>query len=142
MGVSPLQHAADSSSLAGWLEQRLSEEASGPVGAFLPVAKYDASDGDLGGDNDPLALLRRDIGASKGQTLLVESQMSLADSPASAPRRDFQVARFGADPPRDLVELREHVTRDIAAATGLPRALLNSTASGQAAREAWRQGSL
>ena len=33
-GVSPLQHAADTGSLAGWLEKRLSEEASGPVGSF------------------------------------------------------------------------------------------------------------
>ena len=139
VGVSPISRAADSGSLAGWLEKRLSEEASGPVGAFLPVAKYDASDGDLDGDNDPLALLRRDIGASKGQTLLVESQMSLADSPAIAPRRDYQVARFGANPPRDLVELRQQITRDIGASCGLPRALLDSAASGQAAREAWRQ---
>ena len=70
---------------------------------------------------------------------LVESQMALADSPASAPRRDFQVARFGANPLRDLVELREQVTRDVGAAYGIPRALLDSTASGQAARESWRQ---
>ena len=41
-GVSPLQHARDTGSLAGWLDKRLSEEASGPVGSFLPVAKYDA----------------------------------------------------------------------------------------------------
>ena len=83
-GVSPLQHAADTGSLSGWLDKRLSEEASGPVGSFLPVAKYDADpDADLGAA-DPLAALRRDIGAAKGQTLLVESQMSVADSPASA----------------------------------------------------------
>ena len=88
-GVSPLQHAADTGSLSGWLDKRLSEEASGPVGSFLPVAKYDADpDADLGAADinaaDPLAALRRDIGAAKGQTLLVESQMSVADSPASA----------------------------------------------------------
>ena len=142
-GVSPLQHAADTASLAGWLEKRLSEEASGPIGSFLPIAKYDPdpdadlSDADL--DADPLAALRRDIGAARGQVLAVESQMAAADSPASAPRKDFVVQRFGANPPRDLVELREHVTRDVGAAIGVPRALLDSTASGQAAREAWRQ---
>ena len=139
-GVSPLQHARDTGSLAGWLERRLSEESSGPVGAFLPVAKYDA-DPDLDADDadDPLALLRRDIGGAKGQTLIVETAMASADSPASAPRKDFQVARFGANPPRDLVELREQVTRDVGASCGVPRALLDSTASGQASREAWRQ---
>ena len=142
-GVSPLQHARDTGSLAGWLEQRLSEEASGPVGAFLPVAKYDADpDADLADadpEADPLGQLRRDIGGARGQVLAVESQMAAADSPASAPRKDFQVARFGANPPRDLVELRAIVTRDVGAACGIPRAMLDSAASGQASREAWRQ---
>ena len=140
-GVSPLQHATDTSSLIGWLDKRLAEEASGPVGAFLPVARFDADpDADLDADDDdPLAQLRRDIGGAKGQTLLVETAMASADSPASAPRRDYQIARFGANPPRDLVELREAVSRDIGSACGIPRALLDATASGQAAREAWRQ---
>ena len=140
-GVSPLSHAADTSSLIGWLDKRLAEEASGPVGAFLPVAKYEP-DGDVDLDDpdaDPLAQLRMDIGGAKGQTLLVETAMASADSPASAPRRDYQVVRFGANPPRDLVELREQVTRDVGAACGIPRALLDSSASGQASREAWRQ---
>ena len=142
-GVSPLQHAADTASLSGWLEKRLSEEASGPVGSFLPVAKYETGeDADLDADDadaDPLAALRRDIGSARGQVLAVESQMAVADSPATAPRRDFQVARFGANPPRDLVELRQHATLDIGAACGVPRALLDASTSGQAAREAWRQ---
>ena len=141
VGISPLQHAADSGSLSGWLERRLSEEASGPVGSFLPVAKFEpGDDADLTDPaaDDPLAQFRHDIGNARGQVLEVECQMSLADSPASAPRRDYQVARFGANPPRDLVELREAVTRDVGSACGIPRALLDSTASGQAARESWR----
>ena len=141
-GISPMQHAADTGSLAGWLDKRLSEEASGPVGAFLPVARFDVDpDADLADADadDPLALLRRDIGGAKGQTLIVETAMAGADSPASAPRKDFQVARFGANPPRDLVELRQQVARDVAAACGVPRSLLDSTASGQASREGWRQ---
>ena len=141
-GVSPLQHASDTGSLSGWIERRLSEEASGPTGAFLPIAKFDVDPGaDLAGDDadDPLAQLRSDIGSARGQTLIVESAMAAADSPASAPRKDFQVARFGANPPGDLVELRHQVTLDIGSACGIPRALLDATASGQAAREAWRQ---
>ena len=140
-GVSPLQHAADTASLSGWLEKRLSEESSGPVGSFLPVAKYDTSGADLDGDDadDPLALLRRDIGSAKGQVLAVESQMAAADSPASAPRKDFVPQRFGANPPRDLVELRTHVCLDIASACGIPRVLFDATASGQSQREGWRQ---
>ena len=138
-GVSPLQRAVDTASLSGWLETRLSEEASGPVGSFLPVAKYDADpDADLDDDADPLAALRRDIGASRGQVLAVETAMAAADSPASAPRKDFVAQRFGADPPRALVELREQVARDVGTSCGIPRSLLDSTASGQAAREGWR----
>ena len=53
----------DTGSLAGVdRASDLSEEASGPVGAFLPVARYEpAADDDLDADDadDPLALLRR-----------------------------------------------------------------------------------
>ena len=141
-GVSPLQHASDTGSLAGWLEKRLSEEASGPVGSFLPVARYEPdADADLGDADadDPLAALRRDIGGARGQTLLVESQIAQADSPASAPRRDYQVARFGANPPQGLIELRDRIAGDVGAACGIPRGLIVSTGSAQAARESWRQ---
>ena len=141
-GISPLQHAADSSSLAGWIEKRLAEEASGPVGSFLPVARYEpAPDADLADPDadDPLAALRGDISRARGQTLLVESQMSAADSPASAPRKDFQVARFGANPPQGLIELRDKVASDIGSACGVPRGLLDASTGGQAARESWRQ---
>ena len=141
-GVSPLQRAADTGSLAGWLDKRLSEEASGPVGSFLPVAKFDAdpdADLDAADADDPLAALRRDIGAAKGQVLAVESQMSVADSAAVAPRKDFVVQRFGAAPPRDLVELRQHVALDIGSACGIPRGLLDGSTSGQSMRESWRE---
>ena len=141
-GVSPLQRASDTGTLAAWLDKRLSEEASGPVGSFLPVAKYDAdADADLGAADaaDPLAQLRRDIGGARGQVLAVESQMAAADSPASAPRKDFVVQRFGAAPGRDLVELRSRVCLDIASACGIPRGLLDGSTSGQAMRESWRE---
>ena len=67
-GVSPLSHAADTSSLIGWLDKRLAEEASGPVGAFLPVAKYDPdADADLDADPDadPLGQLRHATSAAR-----------------------------------------------------------------------------
>ena len=137
-----MQHASDTGSLAGWLEKRLSEEASGPVGSFLPVAKYEPdADADLGDADadDPLAALRRDIGGARGQVLAVESQIAQADSPASAPRRDYQVARFGANPPQGVIELRDRIAADVGAACGIPRGLIVSTGSAQAARESWRQ---
>ena len=138
-GVSPLQRASDTGSLSGWLEKRLSEETSSPTGSFLPAARYDADPDDDLGDADPLAALRADIGGARGQVLAVESQIAQADSPASAPRRDYQTIRFGANPPEGLIQLRDKVTLDIGAACGVPRALLDGSTSGQAAREAWRQ---
>ena len=66
-GISPLQRASDTGSLSGWIDKRLSEEASAPTGFFLPVARYDPSE--LDGEDDPLALLRADIGGAKGQVL-------------------------------------------------------------------------
>ena len=71
-GVSPMQHASDTGSLSGWLERRLSEEASAPVGSFLPVAKYEPGPGvdlDDPDADDPLGQLRADIGNAKGSTL-------------------------------------------------------------------------
>ena len=141
-GVSPLQRASDTRSLVGWLERRLSEEVSGPVGSFLPVAKYEPDgDADLGDADadDPLAALRRDIGSARGQLLTVESMMASADSAAQAPRRDYQVARFGANPPAGLIELRDRIAADVGAACGIPRGLLVSTGSAQSAKESWRQ---
>ena len=75
----------------------------------------------------------------RGQVRTVESQIAAADSPASAPRRDFQVAWFGASPPSSVIELRRDVALDVARACGVPPALFVASASGQAARESWRQ---
>ena len=140
-GVSPLQRASDTGSLSGWLEKRLSEEASGPVGSFLPVAKYDADpDADLDAADAgrsacpaPARHWRRE-GSSAG------SRIADAQGGQSRARRAkiSVVQRFGAAPGRDLVELREKVTLDVGAACGIPRALLDASTSG-AAREAWRQ---
>ena len=72
--------------------------------------------------------------------MAVESQMSAADSPASAPRKDFVPQRFGADPPRDLVELRSRVCVDIGAACGIPRSGYSTwLRAAKRQREGWRQ---
>ena len=143
-GVGPLQHAADTGQLAGWLDKRLAEESSGPVGSFLPVARSDVDPGvDFDDADDPVAdpllALQNDVGKAGGRVLIVESQIAAADSPAGAPRRDMQVARFGANPPEALIELRDRVALDVGGACGIPRALLMSSTSAGALREGWRQ---
>ena len=116
---------------------------AGRLGSFLPVARYDADpDADLADadpDADPLAALRRDIGGARGQTLIVETAMASADSPASAPRKDYQVAQIR----------RESSTRSCGAASERhtrhrvrvrhPARVTRQHGIGQASREAWRQ---
>ena len=93
-GVSPLQHASDTGTLAAWIDKRLGEEASGPVGAFLPVARYEpAPDADLADadpDTDPLAQLRMDIGAARrAKRCLVESANGVGGFSGVGPTQRF-----------------------------------------------------
>ena len=144
-GVGPLP--SDTGSLAGWLDKRLSEEVSQPVGALLSVAKsesdpdIDLHDREADPDlvKDPLGQLRRDLGRSRGQILCIESQIAAADSPSAAPRRDNVPVRFGANPPESVIALREKVELSVGAACGVPRTLLADNASAGALREAHRQ---
>ena len=76
-GVSPLQHAADTGSLVGWIESDYPKRPAVRPGAFsqsrnmtpTPRPDLDGADAD-----DPLAALRRDIGAAKGQVLAVRDR--------------------------------------------------------------------
>ena len=61
-GIGPLGWARATGALAANLEARLNEEAGGPVGHLLPVP----ADGGDGGDEDPQAMLKRDLAAGKG----------------------------------------------------------------------------
>ena len=77
-------------------------------------------------------------GQAKGQTLLVESSMSLRRFSSLSTAEGFSGAEIRRESARWVIELRQQITRDVAAACGLPRALTDSTASGQATRESWR----
>ena len=68
-GIGPLGWARATGALAANLEGRLAEEAGGPVGHLLPVPQ----DGGDGGADDPLAMLKADIAAGKGRTMLIET---------------------------------------------------------------------
>ena len=135
-GLSPLAHARDTGALSGSLERRLSEEAAGHSGYFLPIPQ----DGGDGEDDDPLASLKADLAAAKGKTVLVETTSSgWGEGAGQAPQKEFQQKRFGADPPQVLKNLRTDSGMSILSACCVPLALAAETADGTALREAWRR---
>ena len=83
----------------------------------------------------------RDIGSAKAaSTLIVESvNVRSGFSRVRTEARIIQVARFGADPPRDLVELRTRVCVDVGSACGIPTITLLDAAS-QAGKASAKRG--
>ena len=134
-GISPLQWARSTGTLAANLEQRLGEEAGGSVGHFLPLP-LDGGDDDADENADPMRSFKADIRAGKGRTLLVESVTGgWGDGPSGAPLLDYQTHRFGADPPAALGALRNDASMAILNACGVPPDLVTSGDS-QGQREA------
>ena len=129
-GVGPLQSAHTSGALLGYLESRLRQEMSGPVGHLIPVPTVSNQD-----------KLLDDLKALKGQLTLVESTAKgWTQGTHAAPRSDFDVKRIGADPPETLEPLRNSTSRAILAAAGVSAYVLaDQGAQGAAAREGYRQ---
>ena len=136
VGIPPWEFAADSATLLAGLERRLSEECGSVIARLLPVP----SGVDTGSDenDDPLAALRSDISQSKGAPLLLETTSGgFEQGKLSAPQSDWQARRLGANPPRELLELRRDVERSLLAACGVSPALFSDGAT--ASQQAWRQ---
>ena len=134
-GQSPLHWAHRTGTLAGNLESRLGEEAGGPVGHIIPVPQ----DGGDGGDDDPLAGLKRDLANARGRTLLAETVAAAwGEGRQAAPQSDYRPHRFGADPPATLPSLRTEASMSVLSACGVPASLI-SDADGTSQRESWRR---
>ncbi|MCY3812454.1 MAG: phage portal protein [Gammaproteobacteria bacterium] len=131
-GLSPLAKASASGSLAGWLERRLSEEASGTVGHLLPMPEAPergAFDG-----------LKEAIAKLAGKVAFVESTRAKGRyEQGNAPRYDWRPERIGASPPQTLPVLRADVGRDILSACGIPPSLADQRTDGTAQRESFRR---
>ena len=134
-GIGPLGWARATGTLAANLETRLGEEAGGPVGHLFPVP----ADGGAGGDDDPLKMLKADIAAGKGRTMLVETTSAgYGEGRAAAPAEDWRPRRFGASPPDALPTLRTDAALAVLAACQVPAGLFTD-ADGTSQREAWRR---
>ncbi len=129
-GLSPLQYASLTGTLTARLEQSLGYEAGGAVGRLIAMPEGHSAPSDL-------AEAIRD---AKGRTLLPETVAGGWGDKEGAPRKDFQPARLGADPPMGLVTLRRHVEDSVLACFGVPAPLGPSgVTDGTAAREGIRR---
>lgn len=138
LGVSPLGWAVNTGKLAGNLEAKLTEEAGGAVGHFLPVPADGGDNEDE--DSDPLAAFKADIRAAKGRTMVVETTAAgWGEGRSSAPLGDYRSVRFGANPPATLPELRSDAAHAILAACGVPTSLVEPRADGTAQRAGWQR---
>ena len=134
-GLGPLQSASATGTLMGALEQRLGEESAAPSALLLPIL----ADGGEGGEEDPLAKLKTDIAKAKGRPVLLKTTAGgYAEGPGSAPQRDWQQSRIGADPPEVLVNLRKESILSVMSACQVPISLITD-ADGTSQREAWRR---
>ena len=134
-GLGPLQSASATGTLMGALEQRLGEESAAPSALLLPIP----ADGGDGSGDDPLANLKADIAKAKGRPVLLKTTSGgFAEGPGSAPQRDWQQSRIGANPPEVLVNLRTETTLSVMSACQVPISLITD-ADGTSQREAWRR---
>ena len=136
IGLSPWAQANTSSKLSGVAEQRLRDESGEAVRHVLPIPQ---ERGD-GGEDDPLAQLKTDLGKLAVNIALVETEAAgFGEGRQLAPQTDWRPRRIGADPPDSLVNLRLQNLHALIASAGVPPIFLGlgqSSASGL--REAWR----
>ena len=130
-GIGPLGWARETGVLAGNLEKRLGEETGGASAYVLPVP----ADGGDGEDGDPLKMLKADIAAAKGRTILTETTAGGWQKGSSeAPRADWKPQRLGAHPPDVLRGLRSEAGMAVLSACGVPVSLATD-ADGTSQRE-------
>ncbi len=139
-GASPWRRAHISSTLLGNLEKRLSEETGGIVGNLLPLPSDPAVAAVDGEEVDAYEGLRKTLKTLKGKTALVETTSGgYGEGMNTAPRKDYQPVRLGANPPQSLRELREDVAHSLLQCCGVPLGLVSERGDGASRRECWRQ---
>ena len=136
VGTGPLSWAHTTARLGSEVERSIADEAAGPLAQLLAVPQ----DGGDDGDDDPLKMLRADIGAARGKALLVETTSAgWGDGKTAAPQQDWKQSRLGPSPPEIMAMLRRDAFAHVLAATGTPPALFVDNADGTSQREAIRR---
>ena len=136
LGVAPLTWARLTGVLAANVETRLGEEAGAPVGTLLPVPQ---DGGDSDDDDDPLADIKADLKALKGNVALVETTSAgWGEGRGSAPQSDWKPQRMGGAPPEATINLMDKSAMAVLNACGVPVSLATD-ADGTSQRESWRR---
>lgn len=130
-GIGPIQSANLDARLLAAIVKALGDEALTPRGYFIPVPK-------TGGQDASVELLKGDIKQADGSSLLVESMSdSWQTGGQGQANHDWQVRRFGANPPEGLLKLYKQAHNAVLEAYGLSSALL-ADSTGTGSRESWR----
>ena len=130
-GIGPLEFAGLSSELLSSIETRLGQEAASPVAQVIPSPSA----------GQETATLRQTIRDAKGGIALVPTMTAggWTGDRATAPVRDWHLARLGANPPASLTALRTEVGRAIATACGIPPDMIESGSDSAGQRESYRR---
>ena len=136
VGRSPSSWAGLTAKVASEAERSIGDESSGPITNIVPVPEAGAAEGD---EADPLAKLRADIAAKRGQLTIVETTAAgWGEGQTGAPQRDWKPARLGPDYPAAVVEAARDGFARLLAAAGSNVSLFTD-ADGTAQREALRR---
>ena len=135
VGVGPLSWAHTTARLQSETERSLADEAGGPIAQLMAIPQ----DGGTDEEGDPLAKLRADIRSARGRALLLETvNAGWGEGAAAAPRKDWQAARLGPNPPASMGEVMGQGFLEVLAACGVPPGMFQKMGdSGQ--REAYRR---
>ena len=137
-GVGPLSWAHTTARLQSETERSLADEAGGPLAQLMAVPQ-DGGDSEADEESDPLRKLRADLRAARGRAVLLETTAAgWGEGAAAAPRKDWQAARLGPNPPASMGEVMGQGFTEILAACGIPPGMFQKMGdSGQ--REAYRR---
>ena len=141
VGVGPTRWAHTTARLQSEAERSLADEAAGPLAQLVAVPQ----DGGDGGDDDPLGMLKADIGSACGRALMVETtSQGWGEGRSAAPQADWRQSRLGPMPPESMATIRKDSFEAVLAACGCPPSLFLD-ADGTSQREAlrrWRLGTV
>lgn len=136
IGTGPTQWASTTAKLGAETERSIADEAGGPIANLLAIPQ----DGGDGGENDPLADLKRDVAKARGKALFVETTAAgWGEGMSGAPRRDWMASRLGPNFPASMASIQEQAFTSVLAACGCPPGMFESKADGTAQREALRR---